>query len=69
MTDEVAMYQQWHLWITEAAVEDQRRRVQREFAEYSRLLACLQHLEQERWRQALPVWLRGDSGLISTLKH
>ena len=69
MTDEVAMYQQWHLWITEAAVEAQRRRVQLEFAEYSRLLANLQLLEQERWQQALPVWLLGDVEMVSTLKH
>lgn len=69
MTDEVAMYQQWHLWITEAAVEAQRRRVQQEFAEYSRLLACLQDLEQERWQQALPSWLRGGSDRVSMLKH
>lgn len=69
MTDEVAMYQQWHLWITEAAVEAQRRRVQLEFAEYSRLLADLQLLEQERWQQALPVWLRGETEMVSTLKH
>lgn len=69
MTNEVAMYQQWHLWITEAAVEEQRRLVQREFMEYSRLLANLQLLEQERWQQALPVWLRGDVEMVSTLKH
>ncbi|WP_288471630.1 hypothetical protein [uncultured Pseudomonas sp.] len=69
MTDEVAMYQQWHLWITEAAVEAQRRRVQLEFAEYSRLLADLQLLEQQRWQQALPVWLRVDAEMVSTLKH
>lgn len=69
MTDEVAMYQQWHLWITEAAVDAQRRRVQLEFAEYSRLLANLQLLEQERWQQELPVWLRGDVEMVSTLKH
>lgn len=69
MTNETAMYQQWHLWITEAAVEEQRRLVQREFMEYSRLLANLQLLEQERWQQALPVWLRGDVEMVSTLKH
>ena len=60
MTDEVAMYQQWHLWITEAAVEAQRHRGQLEFAAYSRLL---------RWQQALPVWLRGEAEMVSTLKH
>jgi len=69
MTDEDAMYQQWHLWITDAAVAEQRRRVHQEFAEYSRLLACQRRLEQECWQQALPPWLRNSSAAISTLKH
>ena len=43
--------------------------MQLEFAEYSRLLADLQLLEQERWQQALPVWLRGETEMVSTLKH
>lgn len=69
MTNEVAMYQQWHLWITEAAVEEQRRLVQREFAEYSRLLAELQQLEEERWQQLLPSWLQQGLADVSLLKH
>lgn len=69
MTDDVAMYHQWQLWIAEAAVEEQRLRVHREFAEYSRLLACQQHLELERWQQALPSWLRGSTEQFSMLKH
>jgi len=69
MSDEAAMYRQWQLWITEAALDVQRRRVQQEFAEYSRLLASLQHLEQVHWQEALPSWLRGDGALASVLKH
>lgn len=69
MIDEAAMYRQWQLWITEAAVEAQRRRVQQEFAEYSRLLAKLHQLEQSQWQEALPSWLRGNAAQVSALKH
>ncbi|MDR6233652.1 hypothetical protein [Pseudomonas oryzihabitans] len=69
MTNEEAMYLQWHLWITEAAVEEQRRRVHREFAEYSRLLACQHRLEQELWQQSLPSWLQNSDTGVSMLKH
>jgi len=69
MSDEAAMYRQWQLWITEAAVDAQRHRVQREFAEYSRLLASLQQLEQLHWQEALPSWLRTVAVWDSTVKH